>query len=417
MDEGHQCEVCGYVAPPEGLDNPDLGKAHDTNALQDPQDLGNPAENVDITTHPSTPDAAQPTNNQIAASVTNEMSWRIHHPRVAQINSVERPLQSNPRPATNEPRETVISDQTKPVTNRTAASMIAAVNQGEPMSSIRTAADAPTADTRADNRVDVTGVGGVMDSSNEKASTPDVDTEVEGKGAVTDGSNQEASKADRREDLPTAGKDSDDAGFNKDKTTDDSGKTKTFDNSNEPNSAVTNEAFPTASTHAAGDDKAYPDEDGGLAGGSANKGTQPVDPVGKADDRVDVLDHVTSPENNSGKTKTWTGTDGNGVTKQQPAVTREVFAPWTSSVVEILKIADAEVELGLIDAEQKYDRIAELEQEAPESIAATAKVLARVKTAGLKKNAATKQGGVGRMPSLRQASAARQDSPDEAVFW
>lgn len=429
MDEGHQCDVCGYVAPPDGLDNPDLDQAQETNDLQDPQDLGQAGQNPDVqipggqATNPASPppQAGPPSNLGPTAAVTNDMAWQIYHSKLAgQINPVERPLQTNPRPATNEPQENVLSDQDKPVTNRTAASMIAAVNQGDTMSDTKTAADAPTADTRADKRVDVNGVGGVMDPSAEAASKADAQVDVEGTGGVQDASNAEASAPDRKESLPTADKDGDDSGFNKDKTTDDSGKTKTFDNSNEPGSAVTQKAFPTAAQKTAwGDEGGFPKQDDDSAGetGGAKGGAQPADPVGKADDRVDLLKRV--PVGNPQKgTDQWTGTDGNGVTKQQDPVTNEVYAPFTASVVQILKIADAEVELGIIPVEEKYDRIAELEQASGDEINATAKVLARVKTAGLKKSAATKQGGVGKVPSFRSASVVSSDNgADEGLFW
>lgn len=405
MDEGHQCEVCGYVAPPDGLDNPDLSQAQNTNELQDPESLGNPANNPDIQvpSEVDTPPAGPPSNLPSTSSVTNDMTWQVHHPKLAgQINPVEKPLQSNPRPATDEPQENILSDQDKPVTNRTAASMIAAVNQGDKMSDTKTAADAPTADTRADKRVDVTGVGGVMDPSAEAASKADAQVDVEGTGGVIEDSNAEASAPDHKENLPTAGEGSDDAGFNKDKTTQDSGQTKTFDNSNEPGSAVTQKSFPTAGVEAA---------------------KQGVKPNGGPDVQPSKRVDVESDEgwNNPGTdTDQWTGTDGNGVTKQQPPVTDKVYAPFTASVVQILKIADAEVDLGLTSVEEKYDRIAELEAASPEALEATAKVLARVKTAGLKKSAATKQGGVGRVPSLARAASVESSVPteaDEQMFW
>lgn len=289
------------------------------------------------------------------------------------------------------------------------------------MSDTRTAADAPTADTRADKRVDVNGVGGVMDGSAEQASKADAQVDVEGTGGVQDASNAEASAPDRKESLPTADKDGDDSGFNKDKTTDDSGKTKTFDNSNEPGSAVTQQAFPTShQKHAWGDEGGFPKQDDDALGetGGASQGAQPADPVGKADDRVDVLKRVPTSNPQNG-TDQWTGTDGNGVTKQQDPVTNEVYAPFTASVVQILKIADVEVELGILPVEQKYDRIAELESFPADAIKATAMVLSRVKTAGLKKSAATKQGGVGRIPSMgRSASVVSSaDGADEGLFW
>lgn len=428
MDEGHQCDVCGYVSPPEGLDNPDLDQAQQLNQQQDPMDMGSPEQAGPIQTEgpqESSPVGnPSPNNLQPFSSVSNEkMAWQIYHPKLAgKINPVERPIKPGSPPATNEPQETVLSDQTVPQTNRTAASMIAAVNQGEHMSNARTAADAPTADTRADKRVDVNGVGGVLQGTNEEASKPrgphswesdGVRVDVEGKGGVLQDSNAEASKPSQgTEKLPTASESGDDAGFNKDKNIP-SQKTQTFPNSNEPNSAVTDKAFPTAHTKQAwGDERAYPTE-GGIDQGPASKGAQPADPVGKADDRVDLTQPVTVNNPQKG-TDQWTGTGGNGVTRQQDPVTQKVY---TGSVVELFKIADTEVQLGLIEENEKYDRIAELEQASEEEIHATAKVLAKVKTAGLKKNAATKTGGVGRVPSFRTPKQASVEDRDESLFW
>lgn len=442
MDEGHQCEVCGYVAPPEGLDNPDLDKAQALNQPEDqpmmdgPKDMNQEPPQVSPpqgTSPLGNPGGPAPNNLAPISSVTNEMAWNIYHPRLAgKINPVERPIRSGSRPGTNEPKETIISDQNKPVTNRTAASMIAAATQGEYMSQRRTAANAPTADTAEDKRVDVTDVGGVLDATNEAASEPTgahswenagTTVDVTGKGGILEDSNAEASKPSvGTQSLPTAGKDSDDAGFNKDKTTDDSGKTRTWDNSNEPNSAVTNKSFPTAATqhHAWGDERPYPTEGGAGETSGAKGGAEPADPVGKADERVDLLEKVKVNNPQTG-TDQWTGTDGNGVTKQQDPVTPKVdpnIDVKKSSIVELFKIADTEVEMGLISPEEKYERIAELENASPEEIQATAKVLAKVKTAGLRKSAATKSNGVGRVPSFRQAKATPvHPDVDETLFW
>jgi hypothetical protein len=67
------------------------------------------------------------------------------------------------------------------------------------------------------------------------------------------------------------------AGFNKDKPVSDSGPTKTFDNSNEPGSAVTDKAWPSTQR------------------GSAKQGVQPGDPVFKPDERVDVEKNGPTP--------------------------------------------------------------------------------------------------------------------------
>lgn len=422
MEEEHQCDVCGYVAPPEGLDNPDLEKAQQRDLNTDPQQAFNPdAEQIDTETHPSVPDSAQPNSAPsippVAASVTDDMAWKIYHPRLAgKINPVEHPIKANPRPATNEPSETIVSDQDRPVTQRTAAQMIAAT-KGNNMAQ-RTAADAPTADTKSDKRVDVTGVGGVDHATNEEASKPrgphswesdGTTTTVDGKGGVLQDSNEEASRPSQgTENLPTAGRDSDDSGFNKDKTTQDSGKTRTFDNSNEPSSAVTQKAF----SHA--------DHEAAKQGVKPLKVPEPfsVDPQA----RVNVEDDEFF-DNPGTPTDQWTGTGGNGVTKQQPPVTPKV-GPGNdvrkSTFVDILKIADAEVEMGLITTDEKYERIAELEKADDIEIQTTARVLSRVRTAGLKKNSSVKQGGVGRVPSLRhmpRQASTNGDTPDEALFW
>jgi hypothetical protein len=410
MEEGHQCEVCGYVAPPEGLDNPDLDKA------QQPDPGGAQDAFADPMQPPPTQHGVgppeQPSNLSPVAGVKNEMAWQIYHPRLgAVINSDEKPIKPGDTPATNEPRERIISDQDKPVTNRTAASMIAAVDKENTMR--RTAADAPTQDTKADKRVDVEGVGGVIDATNEQASKPEgahsweekgTTTDVTGIGGVLEDSNQEASKPSQGSDsLPTASREGEDAGFNKEKTTDDSGPTKTFDNGNEPESAVTNEVF--------------------APWNAAKQGIKPAPTKGYTDvqpsDRVDVeSDEFWNTEGTP--TDQWTGTGGNGVTKQQDPVTPQVGpnndVQKMTSFIDIVRIADTEVELGITEPEAKYDRMAELEQMSDEQIHATSAVLARVKTAGLRKNAATKQNGVGRVPSMKPQHTASAEEADEALF-
>jgi hypothetical protein len=265
------------------------------------------------------------------------------------------------------------------------------------------AAEAPSG-VGAQKRVDVEGVGGVLDATNEKASQPEgphsyeeagKTVDVTGKGGIIEDSNAEASKPSKgTESLPTAGRDSDDSGFNKDKTTDDSGKTKTFDNSNEPGSAVTDKAFPTSAVEAA---------------------KQGVKPQGGADvqpQRREQLETVNEVKPIPG-TQQWTGTGGNGVTKQQDPVTKKVdpnIEQRSSSfahVVAAMKLADAEIEIGVLDADKKYDRVAELEALTPEELAAEERVISRVKTAGLAKKtatrreAATREGEVaGRLPSF-----------------
>lgn len=447
--EGDTCEVCGYEAPPEGFENPDLTKAKDIREeFEDADSVTVPEEGGEAPGGPPPgapgpppgPDAGAPEGKQpgsfmqqharkaaTATSLMGDMNWTPElHPRIAaRINQSERPIKPTNKPATNEPTtEKVISDQDKPITSSvtptptmlTAQNLIrrAKANKSGDTMSTRTA-DGPTApDAAADTRTDVEGVGGVIDASNEQASQADAQTDVTGIGStgVTD------VEAEGTQDLPTAGRDSDDAGFNKDKTTEDSGPTKTYDDSDGTEKAytdgVTNESLEGnqnkgSSARAAGDAAPWPDDE--INGGSANKGTEPVDAVGKAQERVNVLDSTTTPDNNSGPTTTWSGTDGNGVLRQQDPVTRELQEnntdnAWTSHTIAAMKVADTEVELGLIDKDEKYNRMAELAASSDEHIAAIEDTLTRTKTAGLKRLAEARTAGVARMPSFTSGRAA-----------
>lgn len=401
--DAEKCDVCGYEEPPEQLQNPDLNKAQETDELTDQAD-GQP----DIAAEPGTPgpgteDAEtylKARNPQPTAAVKSDMRWE---PQGIQSEKTA----SAPKPQGDEPSETVTSDQTKPVTSafRTATQMIADAaakrNQENNMSDqTKVAADPADSSGKPDKRVDVEGVGGVISPSNEEASKPEgahswepkgVTVDVTGKGGILEDSNAEASKpSDGTVSLPTAGEGSNDSGFNKDKTTDDSGKTKTFDNSNEPGSAVTDKAFPTA----------------------AKKGTDPADPVGKADQRINVEE---PPHDRVGPgTDQWTGTDGNGVTRQADPVTNKPTQSGgikASGLISLaaLKLADTEVELGITPKDDKYNRLAELAELSEEEIAAEQRALAKVKTAGLSRTAS--RGGVSRMPSFSKIATETPEAP------
>lgn len=421
--EGDQCKVCGYEAPPKGFDNPDLTKAkqieeemkdndsitvpNEDGTQPDPQAAQNGPEAVPGQTQPGSFLQDKTRNVAPTASVKSDMNWKPQvNPRVAgRVNKTERPIKTTNQPATNEPtQEVVISDQAKPVTSSFTPAMLTARNliesarrnqTGDTMST-RTA-DGPTGPEAApDKRVDVEGVGGVIEPSNEAASAADAQVDVTGVGStgVTD------VEADKTETLPDSSDDN--AGFNKDRTTDDSGPTKTYGDSDGGEKAftdpVTNQTM-EASQRQALDSEPFVD-DSINQGGGANKGVQPVDAIGKAQQRVDVRQPVTTPANNSGETKTWSGTDGNGVLKQQDPVTTESIATdgWTPHTMAALKVADTEVELGLITPEEKYNRFAELESLEPAVLSSVESTLTRVRTAGLARLAAARTSGVTSIP-------------------
>lgn len=379
--DADKCDVCGFEEPPESLQNPDLGQAHDVDLTQQDEDqVTIPNEN-----EPAPPDNGQPQpegesylkarNNQPTASVTSDMRW------------VPKQITAGDKPQGDEPNETVTSDQTTPVTSafRTAKQMIAAAaakrNQENNNMSDQTkvAADPADASGNAKKRVDVEGVGGVDEASAEQASKADAQVDVEGKGGVIQDSNEEASKPDEKQSVEET---SDNAGFDQggDKSNN-SGPTKTFDNSNEPGSAVTDKAFPT----------------------SAKKGTDPADPSGKADERINVEE---PPHDRVGPgTDQWTGTSGNGVTKQQDPVTNKPTQSGgiTSGLISLAAIAlvETEVELGITSKDNKLNRLASLATVSDDEIKAEHRALGKVKKAGLTRTASRSQGlPVGRVPSF-----------------
>jgi len=341
----------------------------------------------------------------------------------ARINLNERPIKPGTKAATNEPaQETVTKNPTKPVTSamQTAQNLIEAAkrnHQGDTMSTIRTADGSTPPDASPDKRTDVTGVGGVIQNSNEEASKADAQVDPTGIG----GTGVEGVEADSTTTLTSAPEGSDDSGFDKTKNIE-SIPTKTYDDSDGSQKGVTDpvtsKPFPESSVHKGYDAKPFYDQPG-LSGGSANQGTQPVDPVGKAQDRVDVLSPADSPNNNSGPTKTWTGTGGNKIYKQQDPVTpglveNNVSDGWTSHVVATFKLADQEVSLGLINEDEKYDRLAELESQSDVEIQAQLDTLSRVKVAGTKKLAQARTAGVTRLPGAfgRRTAAPNPDWRD-----
>jgi hypothetical protein len=259
--------------------------------------------------------------------------------------------------------------------------------------------------------VDVMGVGGVLEPSNEEASKADAQTNLLGVGGV----GVEGVESDSTVELPSADRKSDDSGFNTDKQIEEI-PTKTFGDSDGTHKGitdpVTNETLEQqdqqdgkkAAGKVAYDDNTVEEHEQMGApiaqGGTAVKGVQPV--AETFGTRENVLEHKTTPSNNSGPTTTWTGTDGNGVLKQQDPVTKDLSTSdgvddvgnggYTSKtrMINAMRLAEAEVELGLLDRESKWNRIEELSGVDPVKVSTRLETLAQVKTAGVAKLAATK---------------------------
>lgn len=442
--DSEKCDVCGFVTPPDGFDNPDLEKAKQ-NVDQAAQERGGKEhDDHDLpegVLGPDGPDAGQPTSNPMTTARVTDVDWVLTPPSRTAANdpSQERPVLPGNQPATDQPREDVIEDHSTPVTSsvRTASDFLVAAAGATRRTTMKHTADAASgapAVATPDKRVDVTGVGGIADASNDAASKADAQVDVLGKG----GTGVESVAADSTESLPKG--DSENAGFDKSKNIE-SIPTKTFDDGSSKverqTDPTTSEVDPNIDFKSSSwvvqghDDGVFPDGGDGLSGGTAVQGVDPVDPVGRAQDRVNVLEHVTSPSNNSGPTTTWSGTDGNGVNRQQDPVTQPSMARgehvddngtnWkgSSHLFTALKLADLEVEMGLLNADKKYERIAALEAASPEALRAELTYAERVKTAGFGKKTA----GVGRVPSMVDSTQEKTasttpdtDIPDEALF-
>lgn len=373
--DAEKCDVCGYVEPPDGLNTPDLTKhkelTEEEDLMAEPEMQGEVASPLDAS------------NEGPPAGVTSRVFTPRIHPRLAgRINDVERPIQPGAAPATDEPQEKVLKDEPTPVTSRTAADLIKAAGQTttqeNSMADARVAAEPADPSGKPDKQIPVDGVGGFMDANAEAASAPDKRIDPEGKGGFMDADNASASAPDEKQSVEET---SENAGFddggNKNNN---SGPTKTFpDNGTR---AVTDKAFPTA----------------------AATGNKPIGGPDVQPQRRENLEQAAPPVQTQDGTDQWTGTGGNGVTRQADPVTKKVdpnitVSGLTSHIVNVMKLADAEIDLGIIAKEAKYARIAELEAEDEATISARLDTYARVRTAGLKR-----QVSVSRMPSFRTAN-------------
>jgi len=92
-----------------------------------------------------------------------------------------------------------------------------------------------------------------------------------------------------------------------------------------------------------------------------------------------------------------------------------------SPVLAAIKLADLEVELGLNDAEMKYARVAELENEDLTIVQAKYETLSKIKEAGLTKKEASSNKKLASFPSLKGVKESSVTSsagslPDDAIF-
>jgi len=429
--DGPQCDVCGYEAEPDGFGDPDLtaAKAHDESEEANEESLST----LDVDT-----------NNLPTLSHVTDAGWTVSDTKISQINKIERPiLPVQTPPASNEPQDYVVKDPKQPVTSsvRTASDFLAAAGNRKRNNMETHIADAMTsapAVAKPDYNIDVIGTGGVGGASNEDASKADAQvnvTDIGGISGVGTGDEKtvqvdqgdEHSKNIEAIHTDTFGANEGDSLGQQDPVTDVSSY-QVF-NSDSATPLTMHEPAAKASSWVVSD----------------VRGVEPSDPMGKADDRIDVTDNMgpyaittqdsgptaTFPDGNSAVTRNANPVDPQSESFYADQNSNEFHPTGVDSkdyafgdgnnsnahIMSAFKLADTEIELGILDASQKYARVAELEKAAPAVVEASLVYANRVKTAGLKKSARTAK----RLPSLvREASTApattQADSDDSALF-
>jgi hypothetical protein len=411
--DGPQCDVCGYEAEPKSFADPDLSAAKKRKETEGQDQASEEAfSTLDVDT-----------NNLNAVAHVTDTERIVSDPRIAQINKIEKPiLPVQSQPASNEPKDHVVKDQTKPITS----------------SSVRTASDfLAAAGNRKRNNMETHIADAEMSAP--AVAKPDYSTTVEGQGGVGGASNEEASKANAQVNVTDIGGVSG-VGIGDEKTV----EVTQGDEHSKNIEAIHTDTFGPSEGDSLGQHDPVTSEKGDHLSSwvvSDVRGAEPSDPMGQAQDRIDVShgDAHTKTTEDSGPTATFP--DGNSaVTRQADPVDSQsesfynhqnstenypsgvksedyAFGDKSSHLMTAFKLADTEIELGLLDASQKYARVAELEKAAPAVVEASLEYASRVKTAGLKKSARTAK----RLPSLaREASTAPQttqaDSDDSALF-
>lgn len=437
MDD-ETCEVCGYIEPPEGFDNPDLTKAEEDRSgpeeSEGPQPEGQGQQQPQFQDQGQQAQGQTPSNPLMSSKVKSDMSWDVRTPsRVTSNNSDV--LVPNKGPATDEPNEEVLIDPKAPVTSsvNTAKDFIAVAGAYPSRRQMSThtadAASGAPAVATPDVNVDVEGVGGVDEPSNEQASKADAQVDTLGVGGtgvegVAADSTVSVDQGDEHskniEEIPTkTWSGTGGSGVETQRSpvspqpfpaTEDGVKA-----SNWQVTALESQPFPRP------EDAPYSD------GEAAVQGVQPADPVGVADERVNLFDPTTTPENNSGPTTTWSGTDGNGVLRQQEPTTNETLegsdGVKRSHLLASFQLADLEIKLGMLDEANKYQRVGELEKVPFADVTASLKYAEKVRTAarsgrlGGSSKTSKRLPVMGRSSAVEEPQAPETDNiPAEALF-
>lgn len=381
MEDGI-CEVCNYEEPPEGFDNPDLEKAKETD-LREEQQAGEEALQQ---TQAQTPGAATPGEGsqmgpEGAPGMTQPIQASTAFPAAAdpvtddktsertaaRTNTQERPILPATRKLTDKPKNPkTVKDSKQPVESNRKDKMT------ETTQKVADGATPVGEGVQADKRVDVEGVG---------ATSPDPLSGIEHQNVETETADFTAPKTD------TWSGEEGDSLQSADAVTSDTGDFATV-SSTEKTADEKTADIEVIETIPSGN--GFPDHDPSHVDLEALLAEE----VGDRTETDSTGTAFRSLEQAPAVTKGESGNDLGGPVGVALA---------KAQLLKAVKVAEAEVDLGLIEAEAKFDRVAELEETPAEALDATLEALAKVKTAGLRRPKAASQrtASAGRMPSFR----------------
>lgn len=421
MDSGN-CAVCGYEEPPTSFDNPDLDLAQQVRDL-----IENSQENLADGGQPEAPPMPDPmagappgmppggapmppqaaagippmqssTNKaQTATNVTSEWNVTVRSKVASRINKNEIPILPTTRSTSDlaiNPK--VVKDSLKPVESKTKE--IISMNWDTVVEELKARGHDPV-------KISTLVTAGVIDRIVERVSAeaeggsdvkPDARVPVDGVGQVA--GDPEAGTEHINVEKPLKEEVGPDTQTFKENGTD----------------AVTNDVGSYGSPS-------------GPIGQPVSKNKQGAGFPDHEPVHVDLLKPIAEPV--GPETMTFKADDfhvGDPVTKEDGS---SGFGPMGQPVSSIkahifsaMKLAEVEVDLGLVPAEEKFDRAAILEQQTPEQLAAHGETLAMVRKAGLTSKTATRTpvtrvpAGISKSASTVVESAAKPFDSDSALF-
>ena len=139
----------------------------------------------------------------------------------------------------------------------------------------------------------------------------------------------------------------------------------------------------------------------------------------KNTDTAESVDVEAPPAEEIGEnTKTWTENNGTDpVTKEEGVGGGPVGEKASHLILEAMKVAEIEIELGLQPADEKFERTTALEELGEKVIATRLAVLSEVKTAGLvRRQNPVKAKSAGRVPSFNSLPAATKRDDTSGDF-